>query len=122
MQNRARTWGALALVAISGLPYPAIAQEGGALTSEQISALVQGKRIAATRPDGASVRLRFGADGALSVQDGHAVDSGKWTVQGGKLCLTVPRWSYDGCGTVLQSDGKIRHYYPDGQRVNLVLD
>lgn len=92
------------------------------LSGEQIASTVSGKRVAGTRPDGASVRLRFGADGALSVQDGHATDSGKWSVEDGKLCLQVARWKYDGCGKVVRTGGKLHHFYPDGQRENLALD
>lgn len=92
------------------------------LTGEQIASAVSGKRMAGTRPDGASVRLRFSADGALSVQDGHATDSGKWSVQDGKLCLQVARWGYDGCGKLVRTGGKLHHFYPDGQRENLALD
>jgi len=98
------------------------AQSMTPLSSDEITALVSGKRVAAARPDGASVRLRFAADGGLSVQDGHAVGSDKWSVEQGKLCLRVARWRYYGCGTLARVGGTIKHFYPDGQTENLAFD
>lgn len=78
------------------------AGEATPLSGDAIGALVKGKRIAGQRA-GTSLRMRFADDGTLSIQEGHAVESGRWSVDGDTLCIKVPKWAYEGCGKVVSS-------------------
>jgi hypothetical protein len=88
------------------------------LTTDEIASFVKGKRLAALRGT-ADLRLRFGADGALSIQDGHAVDTGKWRVEGGMLCMQVQKWAFDGCGRMVRTDSGVKLLDPSGAREHL---
>ena len=83
-----------------------------ALSDEEILTLVKGKRLAATGPSSTTYRLTFKDDGTMSGQEGHAVDSGEWKVEGGKLCLKWNKWKYDGCGKLVKSGNEVRLAYP----------
>lgn len=96
---------------------PAFAQ-GTELTADEIAAFVKGKRLAAQRGT-ADLRLRFGADGALSIQDGHAVDTGKWRVEDGMLCMQVQKWGFDGCGRMVRTESGVKLLDPSGSREHL---
>lgn len=76
------------------------------LTGDEIRAWVKGKRIGGQRA-GVSLRMRFADDGGLSIQEGHAVESGRWSVEGDTLCIKVSKWGYDGCGKVTPSDSAV---------------
>jgi len=89
------------------------------LGSEDIARIFKGKRMAGVRA-GDQVRIKFGEDGSLSIQIGHAVETGKWSVADGKLCLQVPKWNVDGCGKVGQEGKVVTQYFPD-EKVHLVF-
>lgn len=80
-----------------------VSAEPAPLSGDEIRAWVKGKRLGGQRA-GASLRLRFADDGGLSIQEGHAVESGRWSVEGDTLCIKVSKWGYDGCGKVTPTD------------------
>ncbi|MBX9965165.1 MAG: DUF5004 domain-containing protein [Burkholderiales bacterium] len=100
-------------------PVPAHADET-TLTNDEITSFVTGKRLAAQRGQ-ADLRLKFNQDGSLSIQDGHAVEKGKWRVEGDLLCMQVSKWSFDGCGKIVRVDGKLKLLEPAGDREHLAF-
>lgn len=93
---------------------PAVADES-VLTNDEIASFVTGKRLAAQRGQ-SDLRLKFNQDGSLSIQDGHAVEKGKWRVAGDQLCVQVEKWNFDGCGKMVRDDGKLKLVDPsDGK-------
>lgn len=108
------------LCAVLLLPAIAAGEEAQTLNSEAIAAAVKGKRLAGERTGGGQVRVKFGDDGSLSIQDGHAVLTGKWAVQEDKLCMQVPKWNLDGCGKMAKAGNVITHFDPAGDKVHIV--
>jgi hypothetical protein len=100
---------------------PASAEEELVLGSEAISVLVKGKRLSGERVGGGQVRMKFSEDGSLSVQDGHAVETGKWAVQDGKLCIQVAKWNFDGCGKVAKTGNLTTQYFPAGDKAHITF-
>lgn len=98
---------------------PAHADES-TLTNDEIANFVTGKRLAAQRGQ-SDLRLKFNQDGSLSIQDGHAVEKGKWRVEGDQLCVQVAKWNFDGCGKMVRVDGKLRLLEPSGDREHLAF-
>lgn len=90
------------------------------LTNDEITSFVTGKRLAAQRGQ-ADLRLKFNQDGSLSIQDGHAVERGKWRVEGDLLCMQVSKWNFDGCGKIVRVDGKLKLLEPAGDREHLAF-
>lgn len=99
----------------------AVADDAAPLDSNAIATTVKGKRLAGERAGGAQVRIKFGDDGSLSIQDGHAVLTGKWSVQDDKLCLQVQKWNFDGCGKMTRAGNQITQYDPAGDKVHIVF-
>ncbi|MFN0317727.1 MAG: hypothetical protein ACKVQA_22100 [Burkholderiales bacterium] len=99
----------------------ASAEEELVLGSDAISTLVKGKRLSGERAGGGQVRMKFAEDGSLSVQDGHAVETGKWVVQGNKLCIQVAKWNFDGCGKVSKAGNLITQYFPAGDKAHITF-
>lgn len=106
-----RHFKSLILVGSLSLAGGAVADEL-VLSDEEILTMVKGKRLAATGPSSTSSRLTFKDDGSMSGQEAHAVDSGEWRVEGGKLCLKWNKWKYDGCGKLVKSGSEVRLAYP----------
>jgi len=113
-----RLWAFFA-VALSVGQLPALAQDAE-LTTDEIAGFLSGKRLAAQRGT-ADLRLRFRPDGSLSIQDGHAVDTGKWRVENGKLCVQVPKWSFDGCGKMVRVGSSVKLLDPSGDHEHLAF-
>lgn len=99
----------------------AFAGDQTTLSTDEIMSFVKGKRLTAQRAE-RGVRIRFGEDGMLSIQDGHAVESGKWSAADNKLCLTVPKWNYEGCGKVVNSEGAIKLLTPAEEKEYLAFN
>lgn len=110
-----------ALVLALSLPMSVSAEEPAKLDGNAISATVKGKRLAGERAGGGQVRMKFGEDGSLSIQDGHAVLTGKWSVQDDKLCLQVPKWGIDNCGRMAKDGNLITQYEPSGDKIHIVF-
>lgn len=109
----------LSAVVLSIGQLPAFAEES-ALTADEIASFVTGKRLAAQRGQ-SDLRLKFNQDGSLSIQDGHAVEKGKWRVEGDLLCMQVSKWSFDGCGKMVRVDGKLKLLEPSGDKEHLAF-
>ena len=120
MKNHIWAVAALAIfcVAMSG---QCGAEDETVLGSDAISQLVKGKRLAGERAGGGQVRMKFVDDGTLSIQDGHAVETGKWAVKDDKLCIQVAKWNFDGCGKVGKTGNLITQYFPDGDKAHIVF-
>ena len=101
-----------ALVAGASLPLMASSADPTSLNESDIASLVTGKRVSAERVAGGTVSLRFGTDGTLGWGDGHTFTKGTWSIAEGKLCISIPKWNYDGCGRVIQQENLIAHLYP----------
>ena len=97
------------------------AEEELVLGSDAISTLVKGKRLSGERVGGSQVRMKFAEDGSLSIQDGHAVETGKWAVAGDKLCIQVAKWNFDGCGKVAKAGNLITQYFPAGDKAHITF-
>lgn len=106
--------------AVQMLPVVTLADDGQTLNGDAIAAAVKGKRLAGERIGGGQLRVKFGDDGSLSIQDGHAVLTGKWSVQDDKLCMQVPKWNLDGCGRMAKAGNVITQYDPAGDKVHIV--
>jgi hypothetical protein len=111
----------LTVAALAYLPNAVCAQEDGILGAEDIAIAVKGKRLAGEWIGGSQVRVRFLEDGSLSIQDGHAVLSGKWLVQDGKLCMQVAKWNLDECGKLTRAGTMITHYAARGDKSHIVF-
>lgn len=111
---------ALLCVALS-LSNATMAEEAVPMTGDVISSTVKGKRLAGERTGGGQVRVKFGEDGSLSIQDGHAVLTGKWSVQGDKLCMQVAKWNLDGCGRMDKAGNLITQYDAAGDKAHIVF-
>lgn len=112
---------AVAAVLTVGLCTNALAEEEVVLPNDSILTIVKGKRLAGERVGGGQVRMKFSDDGTLSVQDGHAVETGKWAVQDGKLCIQVAKWNFDGCGKVAKAGNLITQYFPSEDKPHIVF-
>ncbi len=115
---QALAWGALLSL---GLWANAVAAEENAMGADDISALVKGKRLSGERVGGGQVRIKFVDNGALSIQDGHAVETGTWAVEDNKLCLKVAKWNFDGCGRMVKAGNLVTHYFPEGDKSHIVF-
>lgn len=82
------------------------------LDDAAITAAVNGKRLAAVSPAGTSYRLNFKEDGSLVGNEGHTTDNGTWRVEAGKLCIKWNKWSYDGCGKLVQVGSELKLLQP----------
>jgi hypothetical protein len=111
----------LALAVLGCTVNVAWAQQDGDLAAEDITTVVKGKRLAGERSGGGQVRVRFADDGSLSIQDGHAVLTGKWAVQDDKLCMQVAKWNHDECGKLSRSGSLITHYMAGGDKIHIVF-
>lgn len=109
------------LLPLFALSTPVLADDAAALDSNAIATAVKGKRLAGERAGGGQVRIKFGDDGSLSIQDGHAVLTGKWSVQDDKLCMQVQKWNLDGCGKMTKAGNQITQYDPAGEKVHIVF-
>ena len=100
---------AVAALLIAGLA-PGMAQQ---LSGEEIKALISGKRVYLSTPYGLEFPLRYRANGEVNGDaSGFKLagmfapkETGKWWVEGEKLCQKWPSW-YDGktlCFSVRQT-------------------
>jgi hypothetical protein len=114
---------ALSLALLAALPASASAE---ALSGEALSSFVSGKRIYLAVPFGGEIPLNYRKNGRVD-GSGEAAglgrymapkDSGRWWVDGNKLCQKWQEW-YDGrtfCFTVTKlSDSRIRWLRDDGK-------
>jgi hypothetical protein len=86
--------------------------------SFNIEAELSGKTIQTQNTSWGQVVLTFEKGGKLYGNNNGGSDSGKWEVQGDKLCLHWRRWDYEGCGNFKKEDNTLTHYYPNSELIH----
>jgi hypothetical protein len=109
------------LVLAFGTASNGMTQDELTLNGDAIGTLVKGKRLAGARTGGGDVRMKFIDTGDLSIQDGHAVETGKWSVRDDKLCLQVAKWNIDGCGKMVKAGAVTTLYFPGDEKTHIAF-
>ena len=79
----------VSIVAVtSGIVKPVAAQDGPALTAEEIVALLSGNTI-----KGESYSIYYTADGTVRGKEGSYRDTGKWTTEEDLICVRWSKWA-----------------------------
>lgn len=105
----------------AGLVFAQSSTEGTALSTDEATAFIKGKRLTATRVAGGNPSLQFRDDGTMYGNNAGSSDSGKWRIEDGKLCMAWRNWEYEGCGKLLRVGQEIHHLYASGTAIHLVF-
>lgn len=81
--------------------------------ASQTNEVLSGKTIETDNTKHGKVTLTFAKGGQLYGTNNGSRDSGKWSVEGDKLCLRWYKWEYDGCGILKIEAENLTHYYPN---------
>lgn len=106
----------LAIAALSLISVAALAQTAEPTNLDEAAAieLIKGKTLSTENTRWGRVQLQFNANGMLYGSASAGSDSGKWRLEGSKLCLEWRRWDYEGCGQLQKQGDKIQHLWPSG--------
>lgn len=84
------------------------------LDESTLISLIKGKTLATENTRWGIVQLQLQENGSLYGSNARGSDSGKWRVEGSKLCLEWRKWEYEGCGFVQKLGNKYQHLWPNG--------
>jgi len=95
-------------------PLSALAADPVDVPEAELISLLKGKNLTVDNVRWGSVRLQLQENGGLYGSASGGSDSGKWRVEGSKLCLEWRKWDYEGCGLVQKVGDKFQHLWPNG--------
>lgn len=95
--------------------------EGVALSNDEATSFIKGKRLTAVRVAGGNPSLQFRDDGTMYGNNAGSSDSGKWRIEDGKLCMAWRNWEYEGCGKLMRVGQEIHHLYASGTATHLIF-
>lgn len=84
------------------------------LTTEEILALVKGKKLSTNNIRWGNVRLQFEESDTVYASGSGFNNRGKWQAVDGKLCMEGRQFDYEGCGIVRRVGSEIQHLWPAG--------